>query len=159
MINTTVILLGLRGPLKESLREVKLQFLICHSQTIYKHQKDLKAGVDKRCPKKCPMVICSLNLFHRCNSKCVKCVSVSMYYHSRTTKTSFTLGLDCLRHIYRHQDNFENSPRGPFLGKKKTSIKEKRKIKFWIGTERTAPKWNGYLNFSKWGPNGRVSPC
>ena len=31
----------------------------------------------------------------------------------RTPKTCFTLGLECLWHIYSHKDRFENSPRGP----------------------------------------------
>ena len=31
----------------------------------------------------------------------------------RTPKTCFTLGLECLWHIYSYKDRFENSPRGP----------------------------------------------
>ncbi len=47
---------------------------------------------------------------------------VSMQNHSRTPKTCFTLGLECLCLIYSQWDNFENSPRVPNHGEKKASI-------------------------------------
>ena len=47
-----------------------------------------------------------------------------MQNHSMTPKTCFTLGLECLCHIYSHQDSFESSPRGQNPWKKKANIKE-----------------------------------
>ena len=48
--------------------------------------------------------------------------SVSMQNHSRTPKTCFTLGLECLCLIYSHWDSFENGPRVPNHGEKKANI-------------------------------------
>ena len=43
-----------------------------------------------------------------------KCVfSLSMQNHSRTSKTCFTLGMECICLIYSHQDSFESSLNGP----------------------------------------------
>ena len=50
---------------------------------------------------------------------CAKLVIVESF---SDPQKMFTLGLECLCHIYNHKDSFESSPRGPNPGEKEGQV-------------------------------------